>query len=136
MVAIATETFATSMQPCPSQLHLSRGTHLLIKTVSIRPSHIESRTGLPIFIFILFYFFFIRTLQKKNKISIDSKMSSHRLFFCFKENSFSGDSIIFPPHWNLPRPHQKYMQFQYRPWSSSLNGIKASTELFIKNFFL
>ena len=37
---------------------------------------------------------------------------------------------------NLPLPHQKYMQFQYRPWCPSLKGIRASTELFINNIFL
>ena len=46
MAAIATDTFTTSMQPYLSQHHLSRGTHLLIKTVSIGSSHTESPTGL------------------------------------------------------------------------------------------
>ena len=45
MVAIATDTYATSMQPYPSQPQLSRGTNLLIKTVSVRPSYMESPTG-------------------------------------------------------------------------------------------
>ena len=45
MVAIATDTFATSMQAHPSKPHLSRGTHLLIKTVSIGLSHMKSHTG-------------------------------------------------------------------------------------------
>ena len=38
--------FATSIQPYPSQPNLSRRTHLLIKTVSIGPSHMECPTGL------------------------------------------------------------------------------------------
>ena len=41
MVAVATNTFATSMPPYPSQPHVSRGTHLLIKTVYMGPSHTE-----------------------------------------------------------------------------------------------
>ena len=47
MVAIATDTFATSIQPYPSQPHLLRGTELLIKTVSIGLSHMERPTGFP-----------------------------------------------------------------------------------------
>ena len=65
MVAIATDTSATSMQPYPSQPYLSRGIHLLIKAVSIGLSHMESPTG----------------------FSQDPEMPPQRLFFCFKENS-------------------------------------------------
>ena len=46
MVAIATNTFAISMQPYPNQPHPSRGTQLLLKTVSIGPSHMDSPTRL------------------------------------------------------------------------------------------
>lgn len=45
--------------------------------------------------------------------------------------------IIFleMPHFSPTlEPKKKYMQF-YRPWCSSLNGLKSSTKLFIKNFF-
>ena len=42
MVAVLTDTFATSIQPYPSQLYLSKGTHLSIKTVSIAPPYMES----------------------------------------------------------------------------------------------
>ena len=41
MVEIATDTFAKSMQPYPSQPHLSGGTHILIKTVSKGLSHVS-----------------------------------------------------------------------------------------------
>ena len=44
MVVIAADTFATNTQLCPSQPHLSRGTHLLIKTVSIVLSHMDNPT--------------------------------------------------------------------------------------------
>ena len=46
MVAIATDTFVTSMQTYASQPPLSTRTHLLIKTISIRSSHMESPTWL------------------------------------------------------------------------------------------
>ena len=73
MIAIATDTFATSMQPYPSQLHLSRGTHPFAKdsfhwTVTYGESHrisphftFHSRTYsfccFPIFFFFFFFFF-------------------------------------------------------------------------------
>ena len=79
MIAIVTDTFATSMQPYPSQPHLSRRTHLLLKTVSIGLSHMESPTGFPyishftlepilsVTSYFFFFFFFIRTLQTPSK---------------------------------------------------------------------
>ena len=45
MVAIATETFVTSMQPYHNQPHLLIGTHSLTKKVTTGPSHMESPTG-------------------------------------------------------------------------------------------
>ena len=45
VVATATDTFVTSMQPYPTQPHLTRGTYLLIETVSIGLSHMEWPTG-------------------------------------------------------------------------------------------
>ena len=63
-------------------------------------------------------------------------MPPHRIFFCFKKIFFFGDKLIFLPQSNPPLPPQKYMHFQYRPWCFPLKGIRVSTELFIKNFFL
>ena len=59
-------------------------------------------------------------------------MPPHRLFFLFQRN------FLFRkfPHFNPPLSLQRYMQFQYRPWCSSLKRIRASTEFFIKNFSL
>ena len=42
---------------------------------------------------------------------------------------------FFLPNSNLPLLPQRYMQFQYRPWCSSFKGIRALTELLIKNFY-
>ena len=83
MVAIATETFVTSMQLYPNQPHLLTGTHSLTKKVTIGPSHMESPTGFsqasppsndvcPHFtiesLFLLLpHFFLIRTLQSASK---------------------------------------------------------------------
>ena len=79
MVAIATDTSATSMQPYPSQPYLSRGIHLLIKAVSIGLSHMESPTG----------------------FSQDPEMPPQRLFFCFKENSLFWK--FFVPFFSHPK---------------------------------
>ena len=120
MVAIATGTFATSMQPYPSQPHLPRGTHSFHRTIT----HGESRrisTGPPQTAFPTFYYrsssfcclniFFHYSppndRQKINNISIDSEMPPHRLFLCFKENSlFFWRYPIFPPQSNT-LPHSK-----------------------------
>ena len=59
-------------------------------------------------------------------------MPPHRLFFLFQRNFLFWNF----PHFNPPLPLQRYMQFQYRPWCSSLKRIRASTEFFIKNFSL
>ena len=81
------------------------------------------------------HFFFIRTLQtplqKINKISIDFKKPPHRFFFCFKENSLFWRCLIFSPH-TYPKGTCSFN----KPQCSSLNKIRSSTELFIKNFFL
>ena len=42
---------------------------------------------------------------------------------------------FFLPNSNLPLLPQRYMQFQYRPWCSSFKGIRALTELLIRNFY-
>ena len=140
MATIVTDTFATSMQPNPSQPHLSRGTHLLIKKVSIGSSHMVSPTGLsqvPLkqhFAFFtkepllsvaspIFSSFELFKCPPKGKqdISIDSGNPLYILFFCFKEES----SIFW--RWTI---------FKNGPWCFSFDGISPSTELFIKNFFL
>ena len=155
MVAIATDTFATRMQPYPSQSHLSRETHLLLKTVSIGPSHMESSTGFsqaplkqhfPTFHYRTSYFccfpiFF--SLEPSKPPSKDKQdftwfwdASSQVIFLFQRKFPFLELAPFFPPHSNHPLPLQSYMQFYYRPWSSSLTRIRASTELFIKNFLL
>ena len=58
-------------------------------------------------------------LQKIQKISIGPDKTPHPLFFPLKQNSLFGD---FFPHTGTPL--------------KCLNGIRASMELFIKNFFL
>ena len=89
--AIATDTFVTSMQPYPSQPNLSRGTHLLIKTVSIGSSHVSPLLTIEPLLSVASPSFFhwnsSNTLQKINKVSIDSETPPHRLFSCSKENS-------------------------------------------------
>ena len=138
MVAIATDTFATSMHPYPSQLYLSKGTHLLVKTVSIGLLHIESPTGfskaplkqhsptvhyrtssfccLPIC-------FSLESSKPppKDKQGFNTfRDASSQVIFLFQRKfPFFGDSTI-PPHIHThtlepPIPLQRYMQFQYRP---------------------
>ena len=65
------------------------------------------------------------------KISIGPDKPPHTLFFCFKKNYFFGDSPISPPCWNTPEGTCS----SNRPWYPSFKGIRASTDLFIKNFF-
>ena len=132
MVAITTNTFATSTQPYPSQPHLSRWTNLLIKTVFIALSHMESPTW-----FLqdpsssISPHFTIEPLLSVNYFNRFWYTSSQVIFLFQRKFPF-----LKKPHSNPPLPLKWYMQFQCRPWCSLLNGISASIELFIKNCFL
>ena len=70
-------------------------------------------------------------LQRLYRISIGPDKPPHTLFFCFKKNLLFGDSPISPPCWNTP----KGTGSSNRPWYPSFKGIRASMDLFIKNFF-
>ena len=152
MVTIATDTFATSMQLYPRQPHLSRGTDLLMKTISIRLWHMESPTGLSQAPFKMrfpkvhyrtssFCCLFISPLVRLSKHPPKDKQdfnrfreASSQIIFPF-QTKFPLLEIHFPPYSN-PHPHPKVICSSNRPWCSSLNGIRASPILFIKNFFL
>ena len=137
MVAIATDTFATSMHPYPSQLYLSKGTHLLVKTVSIGLLLIESPTGfsqaplkqhsptvhyrtssfccLPIY-------FSLESSKPPPKDKQDFNTfqdASSQVIFLFQRKfpflEIAPSPPTLTPHLSPPIPLQRYMQFQYRP---------------------
>ena len=153
MVAVATDTFATNMQSYPSQPHLSRGAHILIKTVSIGSSHMESPTGpsqaslkqhLPTFHYrtsslcCLSIFSSLEHSKHPSKYKRDFNRCwevSSRIIFPFQRKfPLLEIASFFPPYSNT-HSHSKGTCNFNRPWCSSLNGIRASTELFINNFF-
>ena len=112
MIPIATDIFATSMQPYPSYPYLSWVIHLLIKTVSIGLSQMEtshrppSSSVTPYFTaeplcFVASPFPILQwnpsnPLQDINKISIDFEKPRHMLFFRFKENSYFRRYLVAP----------------------------------------
>ena len=80
-------------------------------------------------------FFCIRTLQiqNTNKISISSENPPHTLLFRFKEISFFRRQTHFLPTLEHPLLPPPPMQFRQARWSS-LNGVRASAALFIRDF--
>ena len=133
MAAIATDTFETSMQPYPSQTHLSRGTHLLIKTVSIGPSYKERPTGFSQAPFKHhFLTFYYRTssfcclpiffplepskLAPKDKQYFNGFQGTFsQVIFLFQGKfPFLEIAPFFLPHSNPPLLPQRFMQFQCR----------------------
>ena len=74
--------------------------------------------------FSLFFFFFALEL-----ILIGSERPPRKSFFCFKKDS------PFFSHNGTSHMQSQDTCCLNRPWWSSLNKIKASTALFIKNFF-
>ena len=130
MVTIATDTFATSMQLYPRQPHLSRGTDLLMKTISIRLWHMESPTGLSQAPFKMrfpkvhyrtssFCCLFISPLVRLSKHPPKDKQdfnrfreASSQIIFPFQRKFlFLEIASFFPPYSNPTPPSQSYMQF-------------------------
>ena len=121
MVAVVSDTYTTTLKTYPSQSYLSRGNHLLMKTISIGPSHMESSTG------------FSQGPLKQRFATFDNRTISFCCFlsYCSSEpfkppskdkkdfNIFrEASSFPFPPP--PPPPHhivppQRDMQFQQTP---------------------
>ena len=84
------------------------------------------------FLLLPHHFFYFKSFQKMSKILISSEKCRHTPFFCFKENSFFWKLSHFFPTLELSPKGTCSLN---RPSWSYLNGIKASTVLFIKDFF-